>query len=118
MSIHSGWLALVLLACAGQAAAASLAIPAGHPRIWYGNEARLAQARAHFASAPFTPAGNDATERNTQSALRGLLTGNAADCDAAVAHLAAWRFEAQGVGPTLRRRDTASTGGMIADGRA
>jgi hypothetical protein len=94
-------LALALCAAAPAAPAATLAIPATHPRIWYGNAQRLAQARTYFASSPFTPAGSDATDVNMHRALRGLLTSNAGDCDAAVAHLVQWRFEAQGVG----RRD-------------
>jgi hypothetical protein len=92
---------LGLLALPVPGDSANLTIPASHPRIWYGNAARLAQARTYFASVPFTPAGSDATELNMQRALRGLLNNSNADCDPAVAHLAAWRWETQGVG----RRD-------------
>jgi hypothetical protein len=94
-------IALLLAVVAPGAWAAPLAIPATHPRIWYGQPARLAQAQAYFAGTPFTPAGSDASELNMQRALRGLLTGGNADCDAAVAFLAGWTWEAQGVG----RRD-------------
>ncbi|MBP6691362.1 MAG: hypothetical protein KA162_02945, partial [Xanthomonadales bacterium] len=62
-----------LLLCATQALAVPLNIPPTHPRLWYGNPARLAQARAYFQTTPFTPAGGDATELNTARALRGLL---------------------------------------------
>lgn len=92
---------LALLAVAPPLAAANLVIPASHPRLFYGNPARLAQARAYFTSVPFAPAGGDATDREMQRALRGLLNDSAADCDTAVAHLANWTWQAQGNG----RRD-------------
>lgn len=86
-----------LLAVAGLAAlllpallpAVQLNIPASHPRNWYGNTARLAQARSHYQSIPFTPAGEPTTLAFGR-ALRGLLTDNATDCDQAVAYLADW----------------------------
>ena len=86
---------LLLLACllAGSAAAANLQIPSGHPRLWFGNPARMAQAQAHFATTPFTPAGGDI---QFERALRGLLTANNTDCDAAVTHLAGWLVENNG----------------------
>ena len=87
-----------LLSCAvlPQALAVPLNIPATHPRLWYGNAARLAQARAYFQTTPFTPAGGDASELNMSRALRGLLLNSNADCDQAVAHLAAWTTAGQG----------------------
>lgn len=87
---------LLLLFCCligAHAAAVNLAIPSGHPRIWYGNPARLAQAQTYFGSTPFTPQGGDI---QFERALRGLLTANNADCDAAVTHLAAWTYEGNG----------------------
>lgn len=87
------WLHLHWLLWALPLAAANLQIPAGHPRIWYGNAARLAQAQAYFGSQPFVPQGN---EIQLQRALRGLLTGNNADCDLAVAHLLGWLVENNG----------------------
>lgn len=83
----------VLLLCAAAAPAANLQIPSAHPRLWYANAARLAQAQTYFGTAPFTPAGSDI---QFERALRGVLTGNSADCDAAVAHLVAWTFENNG----------------------
>lgn len=76
--------------------AVSLDIPSGHPRNWYGNAARLAQARAHYQATPFTPSGEPTTLAFGR-ALRGLLTNNTSDCDQAVAHLATWEAPA-GIG--------------------
>jgi hypothetical protein len=78
------------------AQAVNLAIPAGHPRNWYGNAPRLAQARSHYQSVPFTPSG-EPTTLNFGRALRGLLTSSNADCDQAVAYLDTWRAPA-GIG--------------------
>lgn len=75
----------------GSAMGASLDLPASHPRLWYGNADRLAQARLHFASTPFAPSGSDATRLNQARALRGLLLQDDADCDLAVTHLAGWQ---------------------------
>ncbi|UXI70059.1 hypothetical protein [Tahibacter amnicola] len=75
--------------------AASLNIPAGHPRLWYGNATRLAQARTYNQTVPFTPTGST-TQLNAGRALRGLLTNNTTDCDQAAAYLAGWRAEDQG----------------------
>ena len=78
---------LVLLPIAMPVAhAAQLQIPTTHPRLWYGNPARLQQARTHFASHPFVPGPNNAFEK----ALRGVVTGNNADCDAAADYLVGW----------------------------
>lgn len=70
--------------CAAPAAAAELDIPAAHPRLWFSDAARLAQAQAHFAGQPFTPGGEDAPY---EYALRHLLTGNIADCAPAIGWL-------------------------------
>ena len=86
-------LAILGLLIASAASAANLQIPSGHPRLWFGNATRLAQAQAYFATTPFTPAGSDI---QFERALRGLLTTNNADCDAAVAHLNGWLVENQG----------------------
>jgi hypothetical protein len=79
-----------LLFAASAAPAAELDLPAAHPRLWYGNGVRLAQARTYFQNTPFTPAGSDLTRLNQQRALRGLMTQSDADCDLAVAYLAGW----------------------------
>lgn len=71
--------------------AAELELPANHPRLWFGNAERLAQARSYYQLQPFTPSGSDATRLNQQRALRGLLTGADADCDLAVDYLAGWQ---------------------------
>ncbi|GMU44767.1 MAG: hypothetical protein IT479_16480 [Xanthomonadales bacterium] len=84
---------LALLLHATTTAAVNLQIPSGHPRIWYGNAARLAQAQTYFGSTPFTPQGNDI---QFERALRGLLTANNGDCDAALAHLNGWLVENHG----------------------
>jgi hypothetical protein len=72
-------------------AAATLDIPSTHPRLWYGNAARLAQARTYYQTVPFTPSGSDLTRLNRARALRGLMTQSNADCDLAVAYLATWQ---------------------------
>lgn len=76
--------------------AVSLDIPAGHPRNWYGSAVRLSQARAYYATTPFTPAGEPTTLAFGR-ALRGLLTNSATDCDQAVAYLSSWEAPA-GIG--------------------
>lgn len=73
-----GTLLLLFCTCLGAVQAANLTIPATHPRLWYGNAARLAQARQYFATNPFTPAGDD---RLVELALRSLLTNTPADCN-------------------------------------
>jgi hypothetical protein len=73
--------------------AANLSIPTDHPRLWFGNAARLQQAQARFATNPFTPAGGDV---QFERALRGVLTANAGDCDLAADHLVAWQVENNG----------------------
>ena len=87
---------LLLFILPAIAQAVSLNIPAGHPRNWYGNTARLTQARNYHQTTPFTPAG-EPTTLNFGRALRGLLTNNNTDCDQAVGHLAAWEAPA-GIG--------------------
>ena len=80
-SLLARWLAASLALLAGHAVAVPLAIPSSHPRLWFGNAARLQQAREHLAAHPFDP-GADPYLR----ALRGVLTGNQADCAAAAHH--------------------------------
>ena len=77
----AGWPAAVLALLAGHAAALPLAIPDSHPRLWFGEAARLQRAREHLAANPLEP-GADPYLR----ALRGVLTGNQADCAAAAHH--------------------------------
>lgn len=79
------------LSAATASAAATLELPAGHPRLWYGNAERLQQARDYYQANPFTPSGSDLSRLNLARALRGVLTTNDADCDQAVAHLAGWQ---------------------------
>lgn len=62
--------------------AASLQIPAGHPRLWFGNAQRLQQARHYFQAHPLEPGGDPYLR-----AVRGVVAGNATDCPAAAAHL-------------------------------
>jgi hypothetical protein len=83
----SSLLALMNLA---PALAATVNVPATHPRLWYGNSARLSQARTYYQTTPFTPSGSDQTRLNQARALRGLMTQNDADCDLAVTYLAGW----------------------------
>ena len=73
--------ALVALFACTPVLAASLQIPAGHPRLWFGNAQRLQQARDYFAAHPIDP-GSDPYLR----AMRGVVTGNVADCSAAATH--------------------------------
>lgn len=73
--------------------AAVINVPTAHPRLWLGDPARLAQAQARFASHPFTPGGSDL---RFEQALRGALTNNSADCDAAADHLVGWLVENHG----------------------
>jgi hypothetical protein len=95
---------LALQALAGSACAGSLQIPEGHPRIWFGDADRLQQARAHFASHPFVPVGSH------ERALRGVLTGNAGDCRAAIQSLLSWQPRQ---GPGGFRDDMRQDGGEM-----
>ena len=97
-----GWffscVALLLAVFASvDASAAQLQVPATHPRLFYGNAARLAQAQAYLAAHPLNPSGSSSTAM-MERALRGVLTNNHADCDAAVAFLVGWEASAQGSG--------------------
>jgi hypothetical protein len=67
--------------CAG---AAELDIPATHPRLWFGDPARLAAARAFYPANPV--AANNAMNGDNarHRALRALMSGNAAECAVAV----------------------------------
>jgi hypothetical protein len=89
----SRFLLCALLLCSVGLPAANLQIPAGHPRLWFGNPARLAQAQSHFATNPFTPQGADI---QFERALRGVLTGNTGDCDTAATYLNNWLVQNQG----------------------
>ncbi|MBA8888690.1 hypothetical protein FHW12_002923 [Dokdonella fugitiva] len=79
----------ILLAAlwAGSAAAVQLQVPATHPRLFYGDAARLQQARTYYGTHAFTPAADD----YAGLALRGLLTGSAADCTTAAHHVRDWQ---------------------------
>lgn len=86
-------LTLILFGLATVCQSANLTIPTSHPRLWFGDAARLAQAQAHFATNPFTPAGGDV---QFERALRGVLTANAGDCDLAADYLVTWLVENNG----------------------
>jgi len=54
-----------------------MAIPAGHPRLWF-NPSRLARAKAWFQTHPFTaPSSEDSGGGYGDTALHGLLSDNA-----------------------------------------
>jgi hypothetical protein len=97
-------LLLRLFACAALgtlaslAQAANLTIPPTHPRIWYGNAARRAQAQTYFGTNPFTPSGGDATELNASRALRSLFVPGETTtlCNQAKTHLVGWQAASQG----------------------
>ncbi|MFN7939524.1 MAG: malectin domain-containing carbohydrate-binding protein [Bryobacteraceae bacterium] len=75
----------VLIAACGlelaQAQTAGLDIPAAHPRLWF-TPGRLAQARAWYASNPFTPSSSDYIGQ----AFRYLMTGETQYARSAIAH--------------------------------
>ncbi len=73
--------------------AANLTIPTTHPRLWFGNAARLQQAQIYEDTHPINPAGGDI---QFERALRGVVNGNTADCDLAADYLLAWVVENQG----------------------
>jgi hypothetical protein len=79
------------------ATAAQLQIPATHPRLFYANPARLSQTQTYLSTHALNPSGTSSTAM-MQRALRGMLTGNTADCDQAVSFLVGWEAAAQGSG--------------------
>jgi hypothetical protein len=98
--VRRGFGALALLLAATSpidASAAQLQVPASHPRLFYANAARLAQAQSYLATHPLSPTGNSSSAM-MELALRGMLTNNTADCDTAVAFLVGWEASAQGSG--------------------
>ena len=99
----TGWLCAVALLATFDASAATLQIPAAHPRLFYGNAGRLAQAKTYLATHPLSPGGSDSTAM-MERALRGLLTGNDADCDTAAAFLYGWEASAQASGAFMPLR--------------
>ncbi|MBL8174521.1 MAG: hypothetical protein JNK48_07625 [Bryobacterales bacterium] len=79
--------AILMAACgleAAKAQSAGLTIPAAHPRLWFTPE-RLAQARAWYASNPFTPSSSDYVGQ----AFRYLMTGETQYARSAIAHAVA-----------------------------
>lgn len=74
----------VLVLGTAAACAATLDIPATHPRLWFGEPGRLAAARAFYPANPV--AANNAMNGDNarHRALRALMTGNAAECAVAV----------------------------------
>ena len=69
------------------ASCAAVDVPASRPRIWYGNAARLQQARTYYASHPFSPGNGDPAGK----ALRGLITGDVGDCTSAARYVRDWQ---------------------------
>jgi hypothetical protein len=89
----AGLLATLCL-LASTAGAATLNIPQTHPRLWFGDPARLAAARTYYATHPVT-VNNALTGDNARHrALRALMSGNAAECAAAVSWAMRYDFEA------------------------
>lgn len=84
---------LIALLLSGLVPAANLNIPTTHPRLWFGNAARLQQAQLYEDTHPITPAGGDI---QFERALRGVVNGNSADCDLAADYLLAWDVNTQG----------------------
>jgi hypothetical protein len=78
----TGSATVAVVAPSGTTATHGLAIPSGHPRLWFDAE-RLARARAWYRNNPFTPS----EWRGLQwasFALRGLLNDEPAQCQTAV----------------------------------
>ncbi len=96
----------LLLMCANANAQVNLNIPNTHPRLWFGNTARFTQAQNFYATTPFTPSAADYYGR----ALRGVLTNNTSDCDAAADYFLGWQASA---GPGGFRDDTRQEGEQL-----
>ena len=81
-----------------------MAIPVGHPRLWFTPD-RLTRARAWIQANPFTPPTNeDSAGGYADTAMHGLLTDNASgSCTAAIA----WAMSRLG--------DVHDTGGVACD---
>ena len=86
-------LGLAVVVASGAGIAANLTIPQTHPRLWFGDAARLQQAQIYEDTHPITPGGADI---QFERALRGVVNGNTADCDLAADYLLAWVIENQG----------------------
>ena len=98
-------LRLLILSCLGLAAAlpacaATLQVPTTHPRLWYGNPARLQRAKAFIAGNPISPVDTevDLSGHYRDIALRSLLTEDLANpgittgCDTAITWLKGFEF--------------------------
>ena len=74
----------------------ALTIPGNpaHPRLWYGNAERLANARSYYATHPISIPGYPLTAAGRNHALRYQMTGNAAECTAAIDILMRYSFTA------------------------
>ncbi len=91
MLVGAAWLSL------GQASAetlgTALTIPAAHPRLWYGDSARLNQARAYFQNHAISIPGYPPSAAARNHALRFLMSGNPAECAPAIDWLMRFNFE-------------------------
>ncbi|MBL8298443.1 MAG: hypothetical protein JNN30_08860 [Rhodanobacteraceae bacterium] len=74
-------------------ASVSLAIPPGHPRLWYGDAARLQQARTYYATHAIDIPSYPPSAQARNRALRYLMTGNTADCAQAIDWLMRFNYE-------------------------
>lgn len=82
---------LALAALCGSAHA--LDVPSTHPRLWYGDSTRLAQARSYYTTHPFTPPGYPLSARARDQALIALMTNTATGCSDAIAWLMRFDME-------------------------
>ncbi|VAW45224.1 hypothetical protein MNBD_GAMMA02-686 [hydrothermal vent metagenome] len=78
---HSKLILLLLLVMRNTALlAATLNIPAGHPRLWFTSPAELSQARSWYASNPTNPANDD----YLGMAFQSLMTQDPSGCQQAI----------------------------------
>jgi hypothetical protein len=70
-----------------------LDIPATHPRLWFGDPARLAQARAWYATHPIAIPGYPPSAAARNHALRYQMSGDTSECDPAIDWLLRFSFE-------------------------
>ena len=83
----------VLCGSACAQASVALSIPPTHPRLWYGDAARLQQARTYHANHPISIPSYPPSAQARNRALRFLMTGNAADCTQAIDWLMRFNYE-------------------------
>lgn len=75
-------------------ASVALQIPDSHPRLWFGNPARLQQARAFHSTNPIAIPGYPPSAQARNRALRFLMSGNPGDCAQAIDWLMRFNYEA------------------------